>query len=112
SQKPLFKQMAKAVAHLHSRKIVHGDIKEENILIGTKSGRLVAKLCDFGHSFKIFDSQPKMKLYGTKVVTSPELLLNSNKSDSEVQKYTGFAQDIWALGIVLYTMLHGNIPPE
>ncbi len=116
SQKPLFKQIATCLYYLHQSGIVHGDLKEENILIGTKSGRLVAKICDFGHSSRVNQRHPKMRLYGTRVLTPPELLNHLRAEErgelcSDPLQF-GFKQDIWALGIVFWTMIHGCLPPE
>jgi serine/threonine protein kinase len=117
SLRPLFKQICLSLAHLHELGFVHGDVKEENILIGTnKLGRLVAKLCDFGHATRATNKFPRMRLYGTRVLTPPELL--SHLRAEELRRpctepmHVGFKQDIWALGIVFWTMLHGSLPPE
>ncbi|KAI8894797.1 kinase-like domain-containing protein [Globomyces pollinis-pini] len=114
--KPMFKQLAAGLQYLHSKKIVHADIKEENILVGVYEGSYTAKYCDFGHSYIASDDNPGMRLYGTRVITAPELLphLLAEKTQKECQEHrqVGFAQDIWALGIVLYCMIHGDIPPE
>jgi serine/threonine protein kinase len=114
SQKPLFFQIASAVDYLHSLNIVHGDLKEENVLIEKRNGRLTAKLCDFGHAIKVGDV-PEMKSYGTKVLSAPELLLMLKMKQNKVpchDLYFGFKQDIWALGMLFYTMLNGFLPPE
>jgi serine/threonine protein kinase len=42
-------QIAKGISYLHKSRIVHGDIKPENILL-TLEGEI--KICDFGESFK------------------------------------------------------------
>ncbi|KAJ3373458.1 Checkpoint kinase 2 [Kappamyces sp. JEL0680] len=117
SLRPLFKQICLSVSHLHQLGIVHGDIKEENILIGAaKNGRLLAKLCDFGHATRVDSRNPRMRLYGTRVLTPPELLCHLRAE--ETQRPTsqplclGLKQDIWALGIVFWTMLHGSLPAE
>ena len=118
SLKPLFKQIASSVAYLHKQGIVHGDIKEENILIGTtKHNRLFAKICDFGHAYLVNPKSPRMKLYGTRVLTPPELL--NHMRFENVPNYVckdsyqlGYKQDVWALGLVLWTMIHGSLPKE
>lgn len=106
-QTVLFRQIAMAVKKLHSIQIVHGDIKEENILvgIGQNEDELRIKLCDFGHALKIRRGRPEMVNYGTRDITPPELL-------KKEKKVIGYSQDIWALGIVLYTIIHGQLPPN
>ena len=114
-QRSLFKQIASALYALHTQQIIHGDLKEENILIGIDpQGRHVAKLCDFGHARRIKRARPSMRFYGTRDISAPELLpyiLNEDLDERELL-VSGYAQDIWALGIVLYTMIHGSLPPN
>ena len=114
SLRPLFKQICLALVFLHDQGIIHGDLKEENILIGNVKGRLVAKLCDFGHSCRIDKSNPKMRLYGTRVLTPPEML-NHLRCEERGEKcfdtlQLGFKQDVWALGIVFWTMVTISTP--
>ena len=94
-------QLATALACMHERKIVHKDIKPENILI---DNNLNARLADFGIS-KQLDSQNgygQTRLYSTKYA-APEMFT--------VGKYdTKF--DIWSLGSVLYKMVIGIHPFE
>ena len=112
-QKRMFKAIAEAVYALHSRNIVHGDIKEENILIDSHHN---PKLCDFGHARHIGNSSPPhFAVYGTLELSAPELMPNLNvpahlTKTHVVKRYNGMAQDIWALGLVLYTMTHGELP--
>lgn len=137
--KIMFAQIADAVLYLHQNGIVHGDIKEENVLVGhlneqraTKrtrmftrarsqflqkeiDGRLMAKLCDFGHAAKLKRNSKRLVRYGTRELTAPELyvnLWNRNDHTKKPIKFAGFAQDIWALGFLLFTMLKGNLPDD
>jgi len=109
----MFKAIAEAVYALHSRNIVHGDIKEENILIDSHHN---PKLCDFGHARHIGNNAPPhFAVYGTLELSAPELMPNLNvpahlTKTHVVKRYNGMAQDIWALGLVLYTMTHGELP--
>lgn len=112
----LFRQICEGLEYLHSKNVVHGDIKEENILIGQlEDGSLVAKICDFGHALKVKRNQKQMVRYGTKEVSAPELFDNlkrEERGDAPVDRYHGFEQDIWALGFLLYSMIFGNLPDE
>ncbi|KAI8894152.1 hypothetical protein BC833DRAFT_624213 [Globomyces pollinis-pini] len=60
--------------YLHSKKIVHADIKEENILMAVHSGSHIPKYCDFSHSFVANDDVARMRYYGTTALTAPELI--------------------------------------
>jgi len=112
-QKRMFRAIAEAVYTLHTHNIVHGDIKEENILIDRHHN---PKLCDFGHARHIGNNAPPhFAVYGTLELSAPELMPNLNvpahlTKTHVVKRYNGMAQDIWALGLVLYTMTHGELP--
>ena len=72
----LFRQIMLGIKHIHSQKIVHRDIKLENILIDFNNN---IKICDFGIG-RILD-EPGELLYdkcGTPMYMAPEILL-SNK---------------------------------
>lgn len=96
------KQALLALAHVHSRGIVHRDIKMGNLLL---SENKELKLADFGLSIELSESQ-KLKnetFSGTPNYLSPELL-QKNK--------ICYANDLWSLGCVLYAMTFGDLPFE
>ena len=99
----LFKQIILGIKHIHSHKIVHRDIKLENILIDLNNN---IKICDFGIG-RILTSN-KQCLHdkcGTPMYMAPEILLSSKNKG-----YEGFPVDIWSSGISLYIMLSGTLP--
>ena len=98
----LFKQIIEGIEYIHSKNIVHRDIKLENILIDLKNN---IKICDFGIG-KILNNKNE-KLYdqcGTLMYMAPEILLNKKKG------FEAFPIDLWSCGICLYIMLSGTIP--
>ena len=101
----LMKQIMIALNYSHQNKIVHRDIKLENILFLDKDpNKLTVKLIDFGLS-KCFNKEniniPRMKeFYGSAYYVSPELI---NKDYNE-------KCDIWAAGVLLFILLTGNPP--
>ena len=102
TSKFLFKQIIEGIQYIHSKNIVHRDIKLENILIDIKNN---IKICDFGIS-KILQNK-NQKLYdkcGTLMYMAPEIFLNKNKG------FEPFPLDLWSCGICLYIMLSGTIP--
>ncbi|XP_049690201.1 serine/threonine-protein kinase Nek1 isoform X8 [Accipiter gentilis] len=88
-----FVQICLALKHIHDRKILHRDIKSQNIFL-TKDGTI--QLGDFGIA-RVLNSTAELArtCIGTPYYLSPEICQNkpyNNKSD------------IWALGCVLYEM--------
>lgn len=90
-------QLIEALSFLHSRKIVHRDLKLENILIGDDGYLMVT---DFGVSTYTYNENNN-QLKGTPVYFSPELVNDEN---------IGCFNDIWALGILFYEFVEGNNP--
>ncbi|KAI8137773.1 hypothetical protein BJV82DRAFT_583429 [Fennellomyces sp. T-0311] len=94
----IFKQIAEAVCHLHDNKIVHRDIKDENVVLDQNGG---VRLIDFG-SAAYLKGRRYDTFVGTLDYAAPEILAG--------QTYEGPAQDIWALGILLYTLVYRENP--
>lgn len=94
------RQMLRAVAYLHSNKIVHRDLKLENFLNASdKSPQL--KLIDFGFA-KIWDSSTLMMAScGSIAYVSPDVLSGRG--------YTNKC-DIWSLGVIAWMLLSGYPP--
>ena len=101
--KYLFKQIILGIQHIHSHKIVHRDIKLENILIDLNNN---IKICDFGiGKILSFNKQLLYDKCGTPMYMAPEILLSSKNHG-----YEGYPVDIWSAGISLYIMLSGTLP--
>jgi len=102
----IMRQVMEALIHCHSKGVVHRDIKPENILLDQDFN---VKVTDFGFA-KVL--QPGERLYevcGTPGYLAPELL---KAGMVERHECAGYAQevDVWACGVVLYTLLVG-FPP-
>ncbi|GJJ68105.1 hypothetical protein EMPS_00451 [Entomortierella parvispora] len=95
----IFKQVCDAVYHLHSNKIVHRDIKDENVILD-QEGKI--QLIDFGSSAYLKEGKKFDTFCGTLDYAAPEVLTG--------KKYEGRKQDIWALGILLYTLIYKENP--
>jgi serine/threonine-protein kinase len=91
-------QVAAALAAVHERGLVHRDVKPANIML-TATG---AKLVDFGISAEAGDtSEVPGQVYGTPAYLAPERL-DGGPADA--------ASDVYALGLVLYKALTGDLP--
>ena len=93
-------EIARALGAAHDRRIVHRDVKPQNVLIGLEGG---AKITDFGIARSLSEESLTMagRVLGTTDYVSPEQALG--------QPVTG-QSDIYSLGVVLYEMLTGEVP--
>lgn len=94
----LFVQVVSAVRYLHSQDIVHRDLKDENIIV---DGSGLLKVIDFG-SAAFVKQGPFDVFVGTIDYAAPEVLAG--------KPYSGKPQDVWALGILLYTIVFRENP--
>lgn len=96
----LMRDMLSAVHYLHSKGIVHRDLKLENFLFEAKNTNSPLVLIDFGLS-KHFESDERLtQRVGSCYYTAPEVL--NGKYD--------YRCDIWSLGVLCYMLLSGSPP--
>ncbi|KAI8467317.1 MAG: hypothetical protein J3K34DRAFT_523847 [Monoraphidium minutum] len=94
-----FRQAIKGLEYLHYHKVVHGDIKPENLLVSA-NGEL--KISDFGCSRMADGKTAQQRLSGTPAFTAPELVAGTSSDP--------FAADVWAMGACLYCFIYGQLP--
>lgn len=96
----LVKQMLSAVRYLHSKDVIHRDLKLENFLFSSADNDSELMMIDFGLS-KHFDlGEVQTEQVGTPYTCAPEILKGSYDEKS----------DIWALGVITFLLLSGDPP--
>ena len=91
------RQILLGLNYLHSKAIVHCDVKGQNVLV-TKQG---AKIADFGCARRVADSDDGGVIAGTPAFMAPEVARGEEQ---------GFPADVWALGCTVLEMITGEAP--
>ncbi len=107
-------QIAKAMRYLHKQKIIHGDLKPQNILVqpitnkyDNFEGYLHVKIADFGSSiFETSLSQIQMKV-GTRLYAAPELNFNQQMHGNMNPNFLTKV-DVWSFAIICSEILTGK----
>lgn len=95
-------QIVNALQQLKSLNVIHRDLKLGNLFLTNK---MELKLGDFGLAAKLNNPTDRRKsVWGTPNYIAPEVLANKTGHSFEV--------DIWALGVIAYTLLIGRAPFE
>lgn len=96
-----FKQIVRAVHYVHSKKIIHRDLKLENILLDSQNR---CKIVDFGLSDYVSAAERTVTDAGTLSYLAPEVY-NGTSKDTDPYKI-----DSWGLGVILFALAHGRLP--
>ena len=99
--KKMFQGMLSGVRHIHARGIVHRDIKLENWVMVKDTPKLI----DFGlahvYSSAKSTSSVLFDMVGSRSYCCPNVIL---------QRYDGYACDVWSLAVCLFVMVAGFFP--
>ncbi|XP_072757542.1 serine/threonine-protein kinase SIK3 isoform X1 [Anoplolepis gracilipes] len=95
----IFRQIVLAVRYLHQQRVVHRDLKAENLLLDADNN---IKLADFGFSNEYTPGVPLNTWCGSPPYAAPEIF--------EGKHYDGPRADVWSLGVVLYVLVCGALP--
>ncbi|CCH46872.1 hypothetical protein BN7_6474 [Wickerhamomyces ciferrii] len=97
----LFSQLVSGVHYMHSKGIVHRDLKLENLLLDKHKNIIIT---DFGfvNSFGPYNDLMKTSC-GSPCYAAPELVISNEPYESK-------KVDVWSCGVILYAMLAGYLP--
>ncbi len=90
-------QLIEVVAHAHQNRIMHRDIKPNNIII-QPNGNL--KLLDFGAAKMLGEKEISATMVGSRPFMAPEQIMGQSERRS----------DIWAIGVLMYLLYTGELP--
>ena len=116
----IFEDICREVADLHDKKVVHYDIKADNVMLCKDKAILV----DYGEALQ---NEPSLRLRGTEIIRAPEMLLSGlecyefdqiqgpskyKETMALYKRHTRYnvssACDIWGLGCLLYELYTGE----
>ena len=102
-------EIALGVKYLHKKfNIIHRDLKLGNVLF---DGNMTVKICDFGLAALLkVDETKKFTICGTPNYIAPEIASAINNSKGNQGHSVGV--DIWAIGVIAFTLLYGKPPFE
>lgn len=116
----IMRQVVDGLDYLHQKKILHRDLKLDNIMIDYNSEKdknninvlnSTLKICDFGFARELKPGELAQSDLGSAPYKDPGLLLKDLMKNKKLRNGVNYAYDekvdIWSLGILCYEMLMG-----
>ncbi|XP_052864206.1 serine/threonine-protein kinase pkn6-like [Anopheles cruzii] len=97
----IFYEVVRVVEQIHDRNVVHRDLKLNNIVLNRRTKRVVLTNFFLGKHL-INGNELLYDQRGSPAYISPDVLAG--------KPYRGKPSDIWALGVILYTLIYGRYP--
>ena len=95
------KQILCSVRYIHSKGIIHRDLKLENFLFSSKDPETSElKMIDFGLSKHFFQGEVQNEAVGTPYTVAPEVITGAYDERC----------DVWAIGVIAFLLLSGDPP--
>jgi serine/threonine protein kinase len=102
------KTLLLCLRELHAKRVVHGDIKPDNVLVERRAAGPVAKLIDFDDAYVAGDPPPPGRVSGDVAYLSPELVryMGGGGGADELAP----PSDVFSLALLLHELLRGRMP--
>ena len=115
----LMKQIVSGMKYLHNKKILHRDIKLDNILVKFETDedkdndnyfKATIKIIDFGFARYLENDSLAQSILGSPINMDPKILMKMRKIENNQSFGYDQKADIWSLGTVCYELLIGAPP--
>jgi serine/threonine protein kinase len=115
----IMKQIVSGIQYLHNNKILHRDLKSDNILVHFESEedkknfnllKCVVKIIDFGFARYLENDTLAQSVLGSPINMDPQILMKMRKIDNNQSFGYDQKADIWSLGTICYEILIGSPP--